>query len=386
MNQENKQNDNIEYEFKILYAFSIFFIVMGHGGGGAISFFNELFPFYSFAISPFLFTSGYFYKEKYELNIKEFLIKKFKKLIVPLYLWNFFYGFLTCIIQNFGFYTQNTVNIKTLLISPLYDGTQFSLYLCSWFIFPLFITYVINIIARKISSRYNFRDKEYIFAICALLIGCFGMILSNNKLNTGFLCLLIKTCLFIPFFEFGILYRKYKNKKIFSLDNLSYFSIIFISVLVILYTNNGIMPWIEPGEANLSVASTFVLMPYITGMLGTAFWLRISQILSPSIGKSKYINILANNTYPIMLHNIFGLRLSYIFYIILHTYTNLCPNFNMYEFKTNIWYTYSINDIPQFLILNVIFAIVFSILIQKAAIKLKDFFFINIKNFWERSF
>ena len=125
------------------------------------------------------------------------------------------------------------------------------------------------------------------------------------------------------------------------------------------------MPIIKPGEGHISETTTFLLMPYITGMLGTAFWLRISKILKPAIGKSKYVNLIANNTYPIMMNNICGMKVSYAIYALLHTYTNLCPDFDMSKYKSEVWYQYSFNHYDQIYILHVVFVIAFSILLQK---------------------
>ena len=61
------EENNINYQFKLLYAIGIVMIVANHtSGNGGISLFYELFPAASFEIGLFVFTSGYFYKEKYE--------------------------------------------------------------------------------------------------------------------------------------------------------------------------------------------------------------------------------------------------------------------------------------------------------------------------------
>lgn len=73
------EENNINYQFKLLYAIGIVMIVANHtSGNGGISLFYELFPAASFEIGLFVFTSGYFYKEKYEENILKYFIKKIK--------------------------------------------------------------------------------------------------------------------------------------------------------------------------------------------------------------------------------------------------------------------------------------------------------------------
>ena len=44
-------------------------------------------------------------------------------------------------------------------------------------------------------------------------------------------------------------------------------------------------------------------------LLGILFWIRVSEILLPSIGNSFYMNIIANNTFSIMMNHILALDL-----------------------------------------------------------------------------
>ena len=75
------EENNINYQFKLLYAIGIVMIVANHtSGNGGISLFYELFPAASFEIGLFVFTSGYFYKEKnfikYPFYLKKLIYMK----------------------------------------------------------------------------------------------------------------------------------------------------------------------------------------------------------------------------------------------------------------------------------------------------------------------
>lgn len=87
-----KKDENINYQFKILYALGIFFVVVGHLQSYAFSVFYEFFPPYGFHMGLFVFCSGYFYKESAEKDIERYVKKKLKTLIIPMYLWNCFYA------------------------------------------------------------------------------------------------------------------------------------------------------------------------------------------------------------------------------------------------------------------------------------------------------
>ena len=92
----------ISPKFRILSALAIIFVVAGHVDFGVFDV-AGVFPYYSFHVGVFAFISGYFYKEEYENNIKVYIGKKAKNLLVPYYVWNLIYGlFVTLLsIKNF---------------------------------------------------------------------------------------------------------------------------------------------------------------------------------------------------------------------------------------------------------------------------------------------
>lgn len=51
-------------------------------------------------------------------------------------------------------------------------------------------------------------------------------------------------------------------------------------------------------------------------------------------------------------------------FVLLSVYTPLCNNFNMTEFKTNIWHFYHLQEVSQWGILYVVAGIIIPIIIQ----------------------
>ena len=355
-----KASNNVNYDFKILYALGIIFIVMGHCNGGGISVFNEFFPFYSFHIALFIFASGYFYNSQNESSVKNFILKKTQKLIIPLYLWNFLYACIMQTIKHFGFFPSVHVNLETLFITPIINGHQFLLNLAGWFIIPLYMIHVINILVRKVFFKFNIKINEFIYFGICLLLGLIGVSLSAHGYNRDWFLVLDRVLYFLPFYSLGILYRKYE--KYDKQGNLVYFGTILFISLMLIYKYNS-MPIVIPSWADFGTHGT--IMPFIVGILGIAFWLRISKILSPSIGQNKYINILADNTYTIMINHLLGAKIVNTFFALLYKYTNLCSGFNMESYKTMWNYFYLPHNLPQFLVLYVLFGIIFSIAFQK---------------------
>ena len=134
---------------------------------------------------------------------------------------------------------------------------------------------------------------------------------------------------------------------------------------------NGI-PGVSPAECKFNNLNP--LLPFVLGFLGIAFWLRIAKILEPAIGKNKYINIIADNTYSIMINHLLGFMIIKTLFACISKYFGYFNNFDMYEYKTNVLYCYFPNIFSQLLIIYIIAGIVFSVILQLIINKL-------IKNF-----
>lgn len=57
------------------------------------------------------------------------------------------------------------------------------------------------------------------------------------------------------------------------------------------------------------------VIPYISSITAIAFWLRVSRLLVPAIGNSKFVRLIADNTYGIMVNQLVGFMcLKFVFY------------------------------------------------------------------------
>lgn len=78
---ENK----INYQFKVLYALGIIFVVIGHIANNNVHLFlNNIFPVVGSHLDLFVFASGYFYKKEVENSLLQYIIKKIKYLILAI--------------------------------------------------------------------------------------------------------------------------------------------------------------------------------------------------------------------------------------------------------------------------------------------------------------
>lgn len=359
MIKENKEN----IQFRILYFIGIILIVANHAGGGSMSLGYEWFPAYSFHVALFVFASGYFFVKNKDAKIIDFIKKLVIKFLVPLFVWNLVYGLLTVFLEQYGYHLGNPISFRSLFLSPMYSGHQFSFNLASWFIFPLFVIQLLNIFIIKLINK---KDKlYYVYFVITLLLGFLGIILAMNGFNKKFFLLLVKVLYFLPFFSLGILYRV-KLEKYDKSKNLVYFGVVFLIALITIYLYGGVKKY-TPALCN---DFDDFYRPFLVGFLGIAFWLRISRILVPALKDSKLVKTISKNSFSIMMHHFLGFfllnTLWHWFFQIVHVYND----FDEMMYKNKIYYFYLPQDLKHFYLLYVIFGIGISLLIAYLTDKL----------------
>lgn len=220
----------------------------------------------------------------------------------------------------------------------------------------------------NLSEKFS-GGNEWFYFIFNLGLGLIGIYLARHGMNKGWYLPLVRFITFIPFYEAGILYRKKLESKDIT-KGIIYFGIIGFSCLAIIYKYGSVPTYVfswcrDFGKSN-------ILMPYIVGFLGIAFWLRISRILLPSIGHSRLVNLIADNTWSIMLHQFAGFMLVKTTFYLIHLYTPYCHTFNIMKYTSNIWYYYLPNGRHQMFILYLIAGIIVPLGIHWFVAKLQN--------------
>ena len=365
MNNEKK----IDYRFKILYALGTIMIVSGHVSGGGISILNDWFPYTGLHLSMFVFCSGYFYKSSSEEYIGKYIVKKVRTLIIPLYIYTIIYGIIVQISKIIGFEIGGDFTLNNLLIMPIKNGHQFIYNMGGWFVVPLFMVEVYNILLRKFFKILKICMPEAVLFIINIVLGLIG----NQLAYTGHLgnwwTVLVRMLYFVPFYGLGIFYKSTLEKYDKRVPGGVYFTFIFISKLIIACTY-GKMPTYTPSWCRDFTEGP--IMPIIVAYLGIAFWLRIATIMEPVIGENRYINLIADNTYSIMMNQFLGFMIVKTIYGLFYKYTFLFADFDWVEYKTNIWWYYKPKGLSYTLILYVVAGIAFSIVVQKLWTLLKE--------------
>ena len=326
-----KMAQNINYTFKMLYVLAIIMIVDGHVGQYDYLNFNHLFRYQNYHIALFMFTSGYFLN--LERDLKEFLLKKLKTLILPLYLWNLFYGMLCFVLNHFaGFNIGSELSLYNLLYAPLTNGHQFIYNMGSWFLVPLFFVQLIGYLSLKPCLMLKEKQKTLVnllFFMFALFCGCMSLRFGPQNHGEPNLSLMaVRIFYFMPAFALGYLYRQ-KLEQYDKLNTPLYLFIIMgLTALLCNYFPgyNHIPAWLD--FVNAPALAIFTL-----SFLSIFFWLRIARILSPVLKESPSLKYISNHTFDIMMHHFAG-------FMLIKAALSRCPGFNYHAYQNDIWYYY----------------------------------------------
>ncbi len=351
----------MDCRFKVFYFMAILMVVSGHAQGGGISLFADWFPYYGHHLAMFMFASGYFYKPINESDILNYIKGRFYKLVIPMYLYNLFYGLFVQFLNKRGFGIGEKLSLYNLLVAPILEGDQFVYNLGGWYIIPLFMIQIFYVLQRKLLAIFRIETSEWIIFWMNFLLGITGNYCAIMGYNTGMYLVFARMAYFLPFYAFGRLYKVYLEKYDKQVSNLSFFATIFLIKLIILIICKR-MPVYSQAWCNDYIEGP--LMPFVVGVLGVLFWFRIAALVTPIIGNNKYVNMIANNTYSIMINQIIGFMIVKTVFAYFSVKTSLFNDFDMMRYKNEIWYYYVPDGMNQWLILYTVSGIVFSIFMQ----------------------
>jgi fucose 4-O-acetylase-like acetyltransferase len=178
-------NKRIEF-IDALKGFAIFCVLWGHSlqylRGNYDFFHNPAFEFiYSFHMPLFFVISGFFFVSSLKLNIKDFLLKKGKQLLLPCFSWGFIFAMLYVAAK---IYHNTEINYGLLFQNYFSPRSWF------WFLRELFISYCLAYFSLRILKK---QWLACLLSVCFVLFApfCglqrfllpmfwFGIFLKNN--------------------------------------------------------------------------------------------------------------------------------------------------------------------------------------------------------------
>ena len=327
--------NQINPTFRILSALAIIFVVAGHADFGIFDI-AGMFPYYSFHVGIFAFISGYFYKEKNEENIINYIKKKVWHLLVPYYIWNLIYGLFTTGLRMAGFQIGSPITLKTLLLDPVLGGHQFGLNFASWFVPVLFLIEVMNILGRKFLNFLHLKKETLIF-MASLLVGVMVVYLSIRGSVWGYYKHIGCILFLFPFFQAGQFYKKVLEEKISRIPIAAYFTAVCILQYLILIYSKGQIAYSAVWCTGFASGP---LVPYITTFTGIAFWLGVARVLVPLWKEGNLLDTIGKNTFGIMMHHIMGFGVLNTIYFLVSGTGVLFADFDVTQFLASYEYRY----------------------------------------------
>ena len=208
----------IDYRFKLLYSLAMMSVIAEHcRGKGSIELnMQGWFNYSSYHMPLFMFAAGYFFKQNNVNNSIKYTYNKFKKLIIPIFIYNFFYGFYIQFLKKLKFKNHTrSFSFKILFIEP-FIGAGFKHITPSWFSATLFYVEVYNILKRKIFlTIFKFDLNELLYFVIDFVFSYYSVYLFNKGYNKKiFYIVVLRTAHLNIYYQLGILYKKTLEKNI----------------------------------------------------------------------------------------------------------------------------------------------------------------------------
>lgn len=292
---------DFSYKINILKALAILLVVSGHLEFSLLG----MFPPYSFQLALFFFISGYLFKDKYLYDVYTFIKRRVKSLLVPYFLYNMFYLFVTLFIFKVtGKFWGMPITLKNFFITPFLNGHQFDLSCPLWFVTQLFMTMVVFLFIFRFLKKL--KDNK-IFHLCTFtVIGICAIPLSKMIHIDAVSLVAIRTMFSLFFVYLGYYYRYYIEDKI-DIFLFKYLWIIVIIQSVLWLFNRDFNPEHGIGLSYVLVWARFdeqLFVPILTSITGIWASLFAVNMFFPYIKNSKFINIIGENTYHIMANHL----------------------------------------------------------------------------------
>lgn len=359
----------INYTMKLFSACAIVLVVVGHIPSTGFNGPFDMFKPYSFQVASFVFVSGYFYKEANESHPVAYLESRIKRLLIPLIAINAAYGCIVALLKRaVGIEWGGVLSVQSLLVMPFTDGHQFLINMPMWFIAPLFFAEIGNVAIRLCVKRIPSSSfKEVLLASVYLALGAVAIHCGGDEgLPSGLLLLMCRSLFFLACLGMGRCYAVVLEKYD-TLPNVPFFAILFTLQLAVIVALHGRYTYI-PSWCQFPAG---ILGTYFVTITGIAFLLRCCKLLAPAFGRSRFVAALADNTFSIMCHHIFGFFLVCSLFGLLSMATPYFASFDYSAYLSDWTYRWMPEAVPQTSLVYVSGGIFVSLVIHWGWVRIK---------------
>lgn len=330
MAKENKK-------FMILSAIGIIMVVDSHTWG-TFDIFGTFFPFNSFFMPMFVFTSGYFNRVDRKTDLWKYTKRKFLTLLLPFIVVSILALIIEWLIMCFKLEAIQPFMLDYKLhamLNTFTSGEITTIALPMWFAPMLFSVQLVYAIMKKFLSRiWNSKIMLVLFIAAHIWVVWYA----KGHEVTEQLLLPLKVLFFLPFMEMGILYRDILEEKIKKANHLL--------LLTILLLINMVRIMIMPNEYDIafdSIAtltgftSPYAVTPLISAVVGILFWTEIVDLIGKPFYNSKIVNAISENTFYIMSFHVIFFNLLNCVLFSINKFKAL-PYFDIETFQDSNWY------------------------------------------------
>lgn len=340
--------------FRYLYGFAILFVLLSHCDGGGVEMLSNWMHFGAFHLGIFVFGSGYFFREEKLLNPRLYLWNKVKRLLIPLWCWNLFYGLFLTLLHGFGFTFGEPLTLRGILLFPINSENLYVLNMGSWFIFPFFCVQILYG-AGKLLFNLLGRPKVTDRILQALFVaaGFAGVYFAGHGYHEYALYPVFRILYFMPFYAFGMLYRDFLEKYLSKVPAALYFGTCLL-ISLMLNARFGKPVYVIPSSCDYPFG---MWATYLAGAVGILFWLRVSAVLADFGKKCIPLLVLGRSTWDIMFHQFAGIMAVKAVFAVTGRIFGIFRDFDPAAFSGDIWYLYKPGGVKEFALLYVLGAI-----------------------------
>ena len=321
--------ENRDRHIDIARSVAIILVVLGHiGVVPGCEWLEAHFPIYSYHMALFLCISGYLFRDMDWSSFPTFLKKKSLRLLLPLIGWNIAYAAIVTLFNHWQLVhylppTEKVWTFYNLFIAPFMGCDQYFFNHATWFVgmlYPALLVYALIFLISRRLPEWSILVLYFCIAIAAMCVARFC-----DFPQWALLPLHIAYALF--FLQVGRCWRIW----IEPLLNRINIWFVMIGVLVVWFVvqlfggHTCVVAWMNFGG--------YILIPLLTGVLGSVSWILISMIFSQYIRANRLETLIGTNTWSIMAHHL-TVRFVVCYLFVRFTHDTAA----MASLQDNFWY------------------------------------------------
>jgi fucose 4-O-acetylase-like acetyltransferase len=372
----NKKEFN--YQMCVLSAIGMLAVMLGHLANSSqeLMTLNGWFPYYAYHMPLFIFVSGYFYNQNQENHLGEFVLKKFRTMVLPFYLVNGAFYLLQSLLKFKGFTIGDTFSLKTWIINPWIRVQPINFSIPTWYLIAIFLAELFYVLLRKfVSNIFRMYSKKYELTLLfiTLVAGIASVVIVRKTNPAEWMIVYLRSVIMMFFLEIGYIYRLYYENIVRKINTAKYFITLFFiqGIMIALLHGN-----LDSGLWGITNGFQFYGTSfYVEGIIGIAFWLRISEFIAEIPQKFNSLVFIGKNSKWVMSFHLFGyFILNTLVYVMLKITNSSKLNdlFDVNSYKTQIYYCVSKKQLA-------IIYVLFGLLITFVLIKIGQFIKTNLK-------